>query len=147
MQIVGRTWFNLVTWTCESWNEGQHDLYFTVQWFCLISWKLFDVCTSYFGSVNQFDPTFDLKINVGHCDLYSMVQWFCLISWRLFDVWTILFGIMSQYDPKLPHNKYSSLWPIFHSPVILPYILKTIWYMYIIPLAYESVQPDIWPKN
>ena len=100
MQIVGRTWLNLVTWTCGSWSEGQHDLYFSVQWFCLISWRLFDVCTSYFGSMNQYDPTFDLKINVGHCDLYSMVQWFCLISWRLFDVWTLLFGIMSQYDPK-----------------------------------------------
>ena len=100
MQIVGRTWLNLVTWTCGSWSEGQHDLYFTVQWFCLISWRLLVFCTSYFGSMNQYDPTFDLKINVGHCDLYSMVQWFCLISWRLFDVWTILFGIMSQYDPK-----------------------------------------------
>ena len=33
-----------------------------------------DVCTSYFGSMNQYDQTFDLKINVGHCDLYSMVQ-------------------------------------------------------------------------
>ena len=28
----------------------------------------------YFESMNQYDPTFDLKINVGHCDLYSMVQ-------------------------------------------------------------------------
>ena len=100
MQIVGRTWLNLVAWTCGSWSEGQHDLYFTVQWFCLISWRLFDVFTSDIGSMNQYDPMFDLKINVGHCDLYSMVQWFYLISWRLFDVWTILFGIMSQYDPK-----------------------------------------------
>ena len=97
MQIVGRTWLNLVTWTCGSWSEGQHDLYFMVQWFCLISWRLFDVCTSYFGSMNQYDLRFDLKINVSHCDLYSMVQWFCLISWRLFDVWI---GMMSQYDPK-----------------------------------------------
>ena len=24
--------------------------------------------------MNQYDPTFDLKINVGHCDLYFMVQ-------------------------------------------------------------------------
>ena len=46
--------------------------------------------------MNQYDPTFDLKINVGHGDLYSMVQWFCLISWRLFDVWTILFGPFTQ---------------------------------------------------
>ena len=27
-----------------------------------------------FGSMNQYDPAFNLKINVGHCDLYSMVQ-------------------------------------------------------------------------
>ena len=33
-----------------------------------------DVCTSYFGSMNQYDLMFDLKINVGHRDLYSMVQ-------------------------------------------------------------------------
>ena len=111
-------------------NVGHYDLYFMVQWFCFISWRLFDVCTSYFGSMNQYDQTFDRKINVGHCDLYSMVQWFCLISWRLFDVWTLLFGIMSQYDPKvLPQNKYRSVWPIFYGPVILRYILKTIWCM------------------
>ena len=80
-------------------NIGHCDLYFMVQWFCLISW-LFDVCTSYFGSMNQYDQTFDLKINVCHCELYCMVQWFCLISWRLFDAWTLLFGIMRQYDPN-----------------------------------------------
>ena len=33
-----------------------------------------NIGTSYFGSMNQYDQTFDLKINVGHCDLYSMVQ-------------------------------------------------------------------------
>ena len=99
MQIVGQIWLNLVTWTCGSWSEGQHDLYFTVQWFYLISWRLFDVCTSYFRSMNQYDLTFDLKLNVGHCDLYFMVQRLCLISWRLFHVWTSLFGIMNQYDP------------------------------------------------
>ena len=63
---------------------GHCDPYFMVQWFCLISWKPFDVWTSYFGIMSQYDPTFDLKINVGHCDLYFMVQWFCLISPRLF---------------------------------------------------------------
>ena len=114
-------------------NVGHYALYFMVQWFCLIFWRLFDVCTSYFGSTNQYEQTFDFKINIGHCDLYSMVQWFCLISWRLFDAWTLLFGIMSQYDPKFfPQNKYRSLWPIFYGPVILHYILKTIWCMHII---------------
>ena len=58
-------------------------------WYMLIS----------FRSMNQYDPTFDLKIIVGHCDLYFMVRWLCLISWRLFHVWTSLFGIMNQYDP------------------------------------------------
>ena len=48
--------------------------------------------------MNQYDPTFDLKINVGHCDLYFMVKWFWVISWKLFDVWTSDFGIMGQYD-------------------------------------------------
>ena len=147
MQIVGRKWLNLVTWTCRSWSEGQHDLYFTVQWFCLISWRLSDVCTSYFGSMNQYDPTFNLKINVGHCDLYSMVQWFCLIFWRLFDVWTILFGIMSRYDPKFDLKINIGHYDIFHGPVILPYIVKTIWGMYIILWEYESVRPDVWPKH
>ena len=96
-QIGGRTSVRLVTLTCGSWSEGQHDPYFTVQWFCLISWRLFDVWTSYFGIMSQYDLTCDLRINVGHYDLYFTVQWFCLISWRLFDVWTSYFGIMSQY--------------------------------------------------
>ena len=28
----------------------------------------------YFGIMGQYDPTFDLKINVGLCDLYFVVQ-------------------------------------------------------------------------
>ena len=68
-----------------------------VQWFCLISWRLFDVWTILFGIMSQYDPKFDLKINIGHYDLYFMVKWFCLISWRLFDVCTSYFGSMNQY--------------------------------------------------
>ena len=140
MQIVGQTWLNLVTWTCGSWSEGLHDLSCTVQWFCLIAWRLFDVCTWYFRIMTQYEPTFDLKVIVGHCDLYihgpvivpytlktiscmNIIicdyesvwpdawpqnkckslwpifhgQWFCVISWRLFDVWTLSLGIMGQY--------------------------------------------------
>ena len=98
---------NITLWHYESvwpdmWphliNVGHCDLYFMVQRFCFISWRLFDVWTSYFRIVSQYDQTFDLKINVGHCDLYFMVQCFCLIFWRLFDVRTSYFGIMSQYD-------------------------------------------------
>ena len=100
--IVGCTSVSLVTLTCGSWSEGQHDRFFTVQWFCLISWRrLFDIWTSYFGIMSQYDPMCDFKINVGHCDLYFMVQWFNLIAWRLFDVWSSYFRIMSQYDLKI----------------------------------------------
>ena len=110
-------------------NVGHCDLHSMVQWFCLISWRLFDVWTLLFGIMSQYDPKFDLKINIGHYDLYFMVQWFCvtswrlfdvhhtlglcvsmtqrltsvqwfcLISWRLFDVCTSYFGSKNQYDP------------------------------------------------
>ena len=36
---------------------------------------------------------------------------------------------------------------IFHGPVILPCILKTIWCMNIMLWGYVSVWPDIWPQN
>ena len=106
-QCIYMRYMNTILWDYESvWsmfdlkiNVGHCDLYFMVQWVCLISWRLFDISTSYFGIMSQYDLMFDLKINVGHCDLYFMVQWFCLISWRLFDIWTPYFGIMSQYDP------------------------------------------------
>ena len=48
----------------------------------------------------QYDPTFDLKINLGLCDLYFMVHWLCLISPRLFDPWVSYFQIMRQCDPN-----------------------------------------------
>ena len=85
----------------DIWSQnklGHCDIYFTVHWFCLISWRLFDVWASYFAIMSHYDPTFDLKINVGHRDLYFMAHWFCLLSWRLFDVRTSYFEIMSQYD-------------------------------------------------
>ena len=107
-------------------NVGHFDLYLKFQWFCLISWKLFDIWTPYFGIVSRYDPMFDLKLNVGHCNIYFMVQWICLISWRLFHIWTPYFWIMSQYDPMFDLKKCRSLWPIFHGPVILPFILKTL---------------------
>ena len=130
-------------------NVGHCDQYFMVQWFCFIFWRLFDVWTSYFGIMSQYETTFDLKIIVGHCDLYFMVQWFYLISWRLFAIWTPYFGIMSQYvwPDVWPQNICSTLWPIFHGRVILPNILKTIQWLNIILWDYETVWPDMWPPN
>ena len=59
-------------------NVGHCDLYFMVQWFCLVSWRQFDVWTSLVGIVNQFNVTFDLKIIVCHCNLYSWSSDFML---------------------------------------------------------------------
>ena len=103
----------------------------------LISWRLFDVCISYFQSMNQYDLTFDLKINVGHCDLYFMVQWLCLIPWRLFHVWTSLFGIMNQYnlmhDLKVnvghrDHISWSSDFALYLEDYLI-YLHHTFWSM------------------
>ena len=196
MQIVGQTWINLVTWTCGSWNEGQHDifhgsmilsyilktiwcmyiilseyesvwpevwpqnkcrslwliyhgplivpytlktiscmniiiresiwpdawpktyrslwhdstldlkhigrfdLYFMVQWFSVISWKLFDVWTLSLGIMGQYDRIFDFKMNICHSDLYLMGHWSCLISQILFYRWMSYFQILRQCDPN-----------------------------------------------
>ena len=54
-------------------NVGLSDLYFMVQWFCLISPRLFDAWVSYFQIMRQCDPNFDLKVNRSQHDLYFMV--------------------------------------------------------------------------
>ena len=114
-----------------------------VQWFCAISWWLFDVWTTYFRIKGQYGQTFDLKINVGHCNLYFMVQWFCLISWRLFDVCTSYFGIMNQYGPRFDLKINISHCDLYFMVQWLPCIWKTIWCMNIIIWDYDSVWPDL----
>ena len=57
------------------------DLYFMVQWFCLISFFWINVTP---GILLTCDPMNDHLLYLGHCDLYFMVHWFCLISWILF---------------------------------------------------------------
>ena len=89
-------------------NVVHCDLYFMVQWFCLISWRLFYVWMSFFGIMSLYDPSFDLDISAGHCDLYFVVQWFCLTSWRLFDVWTSYWDYESVWH-IWPQNKSRSL--------------------------------------
>ena len=139
---------NIILWDYESvWHDidlkiniRHCDLYFMVQWFCLISWKLFDIWTPYFGIASQYDPMFDLKINVGHYDLYLLVQW-CL-PYILKIIWcmnTMLWDCESVWPDVWPQNIYRSLWPIFHGPVILPFILKTVWFFNIILCDNESV--------
>ena len=104
-------------------NVGHFDLYFMVQWFCLVFWKLFWCMNIIIRDYQSVWPDVDLKINVGHCDLYFMVHWFCIIYWRLVDLWTsyfglnlnmvkiigwmnIMVGIIDQCDTKIDLIKY-----------------------------------------
>ena len=57
--------------------------------------------------MNQYDPTFDLKVNVGHCELYFMVQWFYVTS---------QFGIMGQYDTAFYLKINESLCDLYFIP-------------------------------
>ena len=104
LYILKTVWcLNIILWDYDprfdlKINVGHCDLYFIVQWFCLVSGRQFDARTSLFGIMKQLYVTIDLKIIVCHSDLYFMVQWFCVIAWRLFDIWTTYFGIMRQYD-------------------------------------------------
>ena len=76
----------IILWDYESvWSEvwpqsnvGHYNLYFIVKWFGLISWMVFDVWTSLVWIMSQYDPEFDLKVNVGHFDLISWSSNFAL---------------------------------------------------------------------
>ena len=60
-------------------------------------------------------------------DLHFMVQWFCFTCWRLFDglilFWRYWFSVTQTLNWNYMY--FVGHWPIFHGPVILPYILKT----------------------
>ena len=143
LQDYESVWHNNVTTFDLKINVGHCDPYFMIQWFCLISWRLFDVWISYFRIMSRYDLTFDLKINVGCFDLYFMVQWFCIISWSLFDIWTPYFGIMNQYDPVFDLKIIVGCCDLY----FMVHILKTVCCMNFMLHDYESVWSEIWPQN
>ena len=80
------------------------------------------------------------------------------IRWAIQDQWSSGSVMETTYadswsdmaqscDNDLWVMKWRSAWPILHSPVILPYIFKTISFIYTILWDYESVWSDVWPKN
>ena len=118
-----------------------------VQWLCLISWRLYDVRTSLFGIMSQYDLKFDLRMNKGHCDLYVMVRWFCITPWRLFDVWTSYFGIMGQYDPTFDLKINVGLCDLYFMVRWFCQISKTTWRMSVIFSDNETVWPKLWSPS
>ena len=111
-----------------SWGEGQSDLYFTVQWFCLIWWMNVLV-----GIMDQYDTKIKLIKYMWVSDLYFAVHLFCFISCQdhlMYECHTWDNG--SVWHRDWPHRICVGQWLIFHGPVILPYIFKTIWLMNVI---------------
>ena len=158
-----------------------------VQWFCVISGRLFDglmLYWRYWFSVTQilnwnyvgqwpicYGPVIfpyilktiwwtsviigilgpcDAKIYHIKCmrvsDLHFVVQWFWFISWTRFDGgmldWRYWFSVTLSLTYKYICRSVTYFlwyrdsaigqWPIFHGPVILPYILKTVWWTSVI---------------
>ena len=102
-------------WPLLKINVGHSDLYFSVQWFYLISWRIFNVWT-YFAIMSQYDPKFDFKINVGQSDLF-MVRWYCLMIWGVFmykhhSLWLLVTMTRSL--------KYVTSFPMYYTHMTLP---------------------------
>ena len=62
-------------------------------------------------------------------DIHFMVQWFCRISWRLFDGLKLYRRYWFSVTQTL---NWKYICRSFHCPVILSYILKTIWWIIVI---------------
>ena len=107
-----------------------------VQWFCLISWRLFDIFTSYFLEYESVQPDvwpqnkcrslwpifhgpvivpFTLKT----ISCRNIIIWDYESVWPThdlkIDIWTSSLGKMGPYEWTFDLlNKCMSLWPIFH---------------------------------
>ena len=84
--------------------------------------------------MSQYDPMFDLKINVG-LYVWPIFHGPVLLSYISKTIWcmSVIFPDNETVWPKLwPQSKYKSTWPIFHGLVILLNIFKIIWWMNVI---------------
>ena len=131
-------WFmNIILW---QYTIGQYDQTFDlkinvhvchwpifhVQWFCVISWRQFDLWTSYFGSIGRYDQTFDLKINVHVCH-WLIFHGPVILPYIWKTIWwiSVYFQIMRQGDQDFDLKMNVGQ----HGLVILLNIFKIIWWM------------------
>ena len=87
--------------------------------FCVISWRLFEVWTSYFGNISVWPNVWPQNKCRSLCPIFHgpvilhnilKIIWYMNILWEYESVWPYVWL----------QNKCWSLWPIFHGPVILP---------------------------
>ena len=108
------------------------DLHFMVQWFCLISWRLFDLLILYWRY--WFSVTQTLNWNCT-CRSVTYISWssdfaLCLEDYLMGKCHN--WNIGSMWCKDLPNKMYVGQWPTFHGPMILSYILKTTWWINVI---------------
>ena len=141
-------WINVtpgILLPCDPMNDhllylGHCDLYFMVQWFCLISWIL-DKCHTW--DISSLWPDY-WRQNISVCVTY--ISWFSdfalYLEYYLLDkchTW----DITSMWPNEWPLTISRSLWPIFHGSVILPYILNTICWINVTPGILVPCDPII----
>ena len=127
-------------------NVGHCDLYFMVQWFCLIAWRLFDMNTIR----RDYESVWPDVWPQNSCrTLWPIFHGPVILPYSLKTIWymnTILWDYESVWPDVWPQNICRTLEPIFHGPVILPCILNTIQWLSFILFEYDSVWPDFWIK-
>ena len=118
------------------------NLHFMVQWFCLISWRLFDGLMLYWRY--WFSVTQTLNWNY-ICRSVTYILWSSDFADYLMvkcHNWTT--GSMLCKD--LPDKMYVGQWSSFHGPVILSYIVKTIWWNNVVLEILIQCDTNIEPK-
>ena len=137
-------------------NVSHYILYFIVQWFCVISWRMFDVWTSYFGIMGQRHLTWDYESvwpdvwPPNKCRLLLPIfHGPVILCYFLKTIWyvnIILWDYGSVWPDVWPKNKCRSLWHIFHGQVILPYIYVYL-EDYLIYEHYYWKNASVWHKE
>ena len=101
------------------------DLHFMVQWFCIISWRVYEGLMLYWRY--WFSVTQTLNWNY-ICRSVTYISWssdFALHHEDYLMDKCHNWNIGSLLCKDLPHKMYVGQWPTFHCPVILSYISKT----------------------
>ena len=96
------------------------DLHFMVQWCYFISWRLFDRLMLYWRYCFSVTKTLNWTIHRS----VTYISWSNGLMDKCHD-----WNIEPMWCKDLPHKMYVGQWSTFHGPVILSYILKTIWWI------------------
>ena len=126
-------------------NVGHCHLHFMVQWFCLISWRLWWMNIIIWDYESVWP---EVWLQNKYKSLWPvMVQWFCVTAWRLFDVWISYFGIMGQYDPTFDLKINSGLCDLYFMVQWFCLISPKTWCMSVIFSDNETLWPKRWPQS